>query len=404
MLSAIVAIDGPLGDVVMRSLESATHAWRAQRVSPERTDCAIASAAIVIVDETLAVERQRVLGDRSDGAILVIGRDVEKPFSVATLRAKALSLCSPPRDEGIVAVDAPLRRALRIIGIAAPRTSSVLVTGPTGVGKERLARRLHTESKRSGAFVAINCAALVDGLAESTLFGHARGAFTGALHDARGAFVEADRGTLFLDEVGELDARMQAKLLRVLEGGHVRPLGAPRDREVDVRIVAATNRDLTVEMEHGRFRSDLYFRLATFVVDVPPLSVRPADLQALVRRLCRAHDRGAAIRFTAQAHGLLCAYAWPGNVRELENVIERALSLATGGELDVEELLSIAPELGGPRAAADSGRVGVLARREREAIDDALATTAGRARAAEELGIHRSTLWRKMKRLREPSS
>lgn len=181
-----------------------------------------------------------------------------------------------------IAVDPPLLEALYTIEIAAPRSGGVLITGPTGVGKECLARRVHERSGRSGSFVALNCGALVEGLAESTLFGHARGAFTGAHHASPGAFVEAHRGTLFLDEIGELDLRIQAKLLRALEDGSVRALGASRPTHVDLRVVAATNRDLRQEITEKRFRMDLYFRIATFVINVPRLSERPGDLTALI--------------------------------------------------------------------------------------------------------------------------
>ena len=400
MLSALVAVDEPLGDVVARGLETALPRWQIERVSSAVLKQLQASADLVIVDEAHCIGGRPLLA-AGYTPVIVLGIDLQKPFSLRDLRAKALASARlPVDDDDLVVVDPPLRQALRIVESAAPRAASVLITGPTGVGKELLARRVHTRSGRRGPFVPINCAALGDGLAESTLFGHARGAFTGAAAALPGAFVEADGGTLFLDEVGELDLRLQAKLLRVLEDGAVRSLGAPRSRAIAVRVVAATNRDLMLEAASGHFRRDLYFRLATFTVQVPPLQQRPGDLAALVQRFVRRQERGSEVRLTPEALALLSNYAWPGNVRELRNVVERALALARGSELDSAELHAIAPELvGAPRAT------GSLETRERQAIDDALlASTGSLTRAAAELGIHRSTLWRKMRRLNQRTS
>lgn len=395
MLSALVAIEGPLGDAVVRSLETACPRWSTQRVLPESSAGKLTD--VVVVDEPLG-DAGASLSRRSGARLLVLGRDIEKPFSVVALRAKALALvdAAAPDDSAIVAVDLPLRRALRVVDAAARRRASVLVTGPTGVGKELIARRIHERSGRNGAFVPINCAAVSEGLAESTLFGHARGAFTGAAGSVPGAFVEADGGTLFLDEVGELDLRLQARLLRALEDGSVRPLGAARPRSVDVRVVAATNRDLKKETSAGTFRSDLYFRLAAFVVQVAPLRERPADLAALIQRFVREHERSNDVQLTPGALEVLRGYAWPGNVRELKNVVERVLSLSPSGPLDADELCALAPEL---ELASVPQPGGSIARREQQAIDDALREATGRrAQAAHELGIHRTTLWRKLKR------
>jgi transcriptional regulator with PAS, ATPase and Fis domain len=330
---------------------------------------------------------------------LVLGVDVEKPFAVSKLRAAALAAVGRGAEAGddFVVVDPPLRRAINAVDGAAARAGGVLITGPTGVGKERLARRVHERSGRAGAFVPINCGALVEGLAESTLFGHARGAFTGAVASAPGAFVEAHRGTLFLDEVGELDLRIQAKLLRALEDGTVRPLGASKPARVDIRIVAATNRDLRGEIAVGRFRADLYYRLATFVVEVPALSARPGDLGALLDHIVAKHDRGSVVSLAAPSRAALERYPWPGNARELKNVVERVFALAPAGVLSLEGLLRLAPELLEARADAKSG---ALARSEQQCIVAAIEGSAGsRQKAAADLGIHRSTLWRKMQRL-----
>ncbi|WP_394824824.1 sigma-54 interaction domain-containing protein [Pendulispora albinea] len=305
---------------------------------------------------------------------------------------------------GLVAVDPPLRNALRVVEQMAKRSSGVLITGPTGVGKELLAAQVHARSGRRGAFVAINCAAFSEGLAESALFGHVRGAFTGAVSNAQGAFVEAHRGTLFLDEMGELDPSVQAKLLRVLEEGSVRPVGASKSTPVDVRIVAATNRDLRQEISASRFRADLFFRIATFIIEVPALRERPGDLDALIQRFLAQHDRAPRVLLSTAARRALLNYAWPGNVRELRNVMERILALAPPGEISEATLLTLAPELSqvpvdAPPAEGASLRQ-ALARTERRLIRARLASGDGhRQRLADDLGVHRTTLWRKMKRL-----
>lgn len=296
-----------------------------------------------------------------------------------------------------IAVDPPLLEALHTIEIAAPRAGGVLITGPTGVGKECLARRVHEISGRPGLFVALNCGALVEGLAESTLFGHSRGAFTGAHETSPGAFVEAHRGTLFLDEIGELDLRIQAKLLRALEDGSVRALGASRPTHVDLRVVAATNRDLRQEIAEKRFRADLYFRIATFVINVPRLSERPGDLTALISCLIATHDRSTVVHLAPEARDTLESYAWPGNARELKNVIERIFALAPLGVLTLQGLQRLAPEVVAPRLLP---RPGTLAKTEEECILAAVEESASsRTKAAAALGIHRTTLWRKLQQL-----
>ena len=306
-------------------------------------------------------------------------------------------------SSGLVAVDPPLHRALRVVEQVAERRHGVLVTGPTGCGKELLATEVHRRSRRHGKFVPVNCAAFNEGLAESTLFGHVRGAFTGAIASAPGAFVEAHGGTLFLDEIGELHLSVQAKLLRALEEGSVRPIGAARPTAVDVRVVAATNRDLRKEVATGRFRADLYFRLATFVIEVPALRTRPGDLAALVACFHAQHDRAPRVMLSEKARQLFLRYAWPGNVRELRNVMERILSLAPPGYVDEAMVLELAPELGTTLVESVSLETTTLrqalAKSERRKIRAHLESgSTQRQKLADELGIHRSTLWRKMKR------
>jgi transcriptional regulator with PAS, ATPase and Fis domain len=389
VLSAVVAIGGPLGDAVVLTLQRASPPWRAH--AQGAASAANSSVDVVIVDDDLSASERRSVLVRFGAPLLVLGSDLGKPFTVSALRAKALSCVRPllTRD-GLVAVDRPLRNAIEILDVAAKRHAGVLITGPTGVGKERLAQRVHEQSGRRGAFVALNCAALHEGLVESALFGHAKGAFTGAVSAVPGALVESDGGTLFLDEVGELDLRIQAKLLRVLEDHCVRPLGKAGERRVDTRVVAATNRDLRDEAAHGRFRSDLFYRLATFIVQVPPLCERPRDLSALVELFIARHDRGRQVRLSAAAREALLAYDWPGNVRELGNVIERVFALALPGALSLDDLQHFAPEV----APAPP-----LGQRARECIGRVKSGQIKKVEAAAELGVHRTTVWRQMKRL-----
>jgi two-component system response regulator AtoC len=278
----------------------------------------------------------------------------------------------------------------------------VLLQGESGTGKEVLARAIHLQSpRRAEAFVAVNCGAIPEALLESELFGHAKGAFTGADRARRGLFVEADGGTLFLDEVGELPLPLQVKLLRVLQEEEVRPLGESKSRAVDVRVIAATARDLEEEVSAGRFREDLFYRLNVLRVAVPPLRERSQDVPLLVDHFL-AHFRGALGK---PVHGIaedalqrLVAYGWPGNVRELENVIERAIILATTDQLTLRELpTNVAhPE---PGADVGAGELSLrLARRaaEIEVIRRALRATRGnRTHAARLLGVsHRALLYK----------
>jgi two-component system response regulator AtoC len=220
--------------------------------------------------------------------------------------------------------------------------STVLITGESGTGKEVLARAIHAQSpRRQEAFVAVNCAAIPESLLESELFGHSKGAFTGADRARRGLFVEGDGGTLFLDEIGELPTSLQAKLLRVLQDEEVRPLGESKPRSVDVRVIAATARDLETEVAAGRFREDLFYRLDVVRLAVPPLRERPKDVPLLVDHFV-AHFRaalGRPVRSIADdALERLVAYSWPGNVRELENLIERAVILCDGERITLRDL------------------------------------------------------------------
>jgi Nif-specific regulatory protein len=305
--------------------------------------------------------------------------------------------------------DSPaLREALRLVERAQSSVATVLLTGETGTGKEVLARAIHAGSARArAAFVAVNCAAFPDTLLESELFGHVKGAFTGADRSREGLMAQADGGTLFLDEVGETSVALQAKLLRVLQEREIRPVGGTRARRIDVRLVAATNRELTGEIRAGRFRADLYWRLAVFPIRVPPLRERREDVLALARHFLarhgeREHKRGCHL--SREAEQLLLAHAWPGNVRELENEMLRALALSEPHETIPAERLS--ERLGQlfeplPNAVHEGEPLReTLARFETWCVRRALERNRGRrAETARTLGLTREGLYKKMKRL-----
>lgn len=244
-----------------------------------------------------------------------------------SLQEKTLDVPSGPGRLGAAVSEVPvMRRLFGVLERVAQSDSSVLLLGETGVGKEVLARAVHTASARQNhPFVVVDCGALAPSLIESELFGHVKGAFTGAVGARPGAFLEASQGTLFLDEIGELPLDLQPKLLRALDSGTVKPVGHDASRDVDVRIVAATHRDLEAEVSAGRFRQDLYFRLAVVPVKVPPLRERLSDLPLLIQHFAAQLNSGA-VDVSSEVLALFQGYAWPGNVRELRNVVERALA------------------------------------------------------------------------------
>jgi transcriptional regulator with GAF, ATPase, and Fis domain len=292
------------------------------------------------------------------------------------------------------------------LALVAPTDVAVLLLGETGTGKELLARALHQRSPRSGrAFVRVNCAAIPASLIESELFGHEKGAFTGALAARAGRFEAAHGGTLFLDEIGELGIDVQAKLLRVLQDGTFERVGSSRTMRPDVRIVAATNRDLGRAMAEGRFREDLYYRLNVFPIGLPPLRERREDIPLLVWSIINRRQRALG-RLIAdvpkRVMQALVAYDWPGNVRELENVIERALILSRGSTLRVEDLTGATPR----PAASDAPPAATLRRLddvERDHIRAVLERCGwrvnGEGNAAEVLGLHPNTMRFRMKKL-----
>jgi len=374
---------------------------------------------VLVMSDQLDAQRTRQLISAGADDVLLAprGGDTEQLRDELTRRLARINRARRPRrveatdapPPGVIAHSRAFRGALALARRAARSSATVLLAGETGSGKEVIARAVHALGQRaSGPFVAVNCAAFPDALLESELFGHLRGAFTGAEREKAGLFEEANGGTLFLDEIGETTGPLQAKLLRVLQEREIRPLGGTRVRRINARVVAASNRDLLHEAEAGRFRTDLYYRLAVFPIHVPPLRERAADVLALARHFLEVHSQREGLpgcQLSPSVEPLLLAHDWPGNVRELENEMLRALALADAGEAIGPEHLSaritsanrLEHQLLAERGATLRARV---ARFERILIREALARNAGkRTSTARELGITREGLHKKMKRL-----
>jgi formate hydrogenlyase transcriptional activator len=309
--------------------------------------------------------------------------------------------------EDIIGASAALRRILSLVSKVAPTDATVLLTGETGTGKEVVARAIHRQSRRcSRAFVAVNCAAIPRDLIASQLFGHERGAFTGACQRRLGRFELAEGGTILLDEVGELPAETQIALLRVLQEHEFERLGGTRSIQTNVRVIAATNRNLQAAIAAGAFRSDLFYRLSVFPIEIPPLRERRADIPVLVEYFIDrfARKAGRSIReISKESLDLLQSYPWPGNIRELQNVIERSVIVCESESFSVDESWlsrrSLATE-----AKSQSELFQKLAAQEREIIEAALSESGGRVAgpsgAAAKLGTHRSTLESKIASLK----
>ncbi|MBN1605007.1 MAG: sigma-54-dependent Fis family transcriptional regulator [Polyangiaceae bacterium] len=333
------------------------------------------------VTETLKATERRLFEHRR--ALVRVARDVTEPL-------------------GVIARSPKMRQLLDLSRRVAGVDSTVLITGESGTGKERIARLVHDESMRAtGPFMAVNCGAIAETLLESELFGHARGAFTGATRDRPGLFEEANSGTLLLDEVGEVSSGMQVKLLRVLQEREIRRVGENRSRRIDVRVVTATNRDLAHGVAAGTFRQDLYYRLKVVELYVPPLRERRDDILPLARVLLA----DAAMRMRRKILGLapraadqLLRYEWPGNVRELENAMERAVALAQGSRVELEDLPEEVRQAA-PAPVPTRGGVRPLDDIEKEYILAALEVNGwNQTHTAEQLQIGTATLYRKLKR------
>ncbi|MDX1567826.1 MAG: sigma-54 dependent transcriptional regulator [Longimicrobiales bacterium] len=305
---------------------------------------------------------------------------------------------------GLVGRSPPMKEVFAAIRQVAATETTVLVTGETGTGKELVARAVHEKSRRSGRpFLAVNCAGLAEGVLESELFGHVKGAFTGAIRDKEGLFAAAEGGTILLDEVGDVSLRLQQRLLRVLQEREVTPVGAVKPRSVDVRIVAATHRDLRAELEAGRFREDLFYRLNVFRISLPPLRERREDIPLLIEEaLRRLRDRSPGTvpeSISPLALRILRRHDWPGNVRELFAAVESAAVRAGGRRIEAQHLpAEIRGQGEGGVAEDERYRPPDSRAEERAAIVAALEEADGvRTRAARLLGMSRTTLWRRMK-------
>ena len=309
-------------------------------------------------------------------------------------------------DETCIMTSPAMRQVERLISKVAPTDSTVLITGPSGSGKGVVAKSIHRQSQRAGnTFIPVNCGAIPENLLESEFFGHTKGAFTGASKAKRGLFLEADQGTIFLDEIGELPLNLQVKLLHVIEDQQLRALGSEQDRKINVRIVAATNRDLQAMVQEGSFREDLYFRLNVFHIPLPPLEQRAEDIPALldffIRKEAMKTGVDPDIRLSDEARGKLTQYRWPGNVRELQNVVARSVILSENGVIELSDLPQNISEIkhahrppvmtgqGTLKQQLQSFEIAVIKNAIREAGGD-------RKLAAGRLGIGVSSLYRKL--------
>ena len=359
-------------------------------------------AVIVFRDITRRKENERRLREAmAEVAALKARLEMENAYLQEEVRAVG-------QHRGIIGASAATRRLLEQIALVGPTEASVLITGESGCGKELVAQAVHDESRRRDrALIRVNCAAVPAELFESEFFGHVKGAFTGALRDREGRFALADGGTLFLDEVGEIPLELQGTLLRVLQEGAFARVGDGAERRVDVRVIAATNRDLAAEARAGRFREDLYFRLNVFPIHCAPLRERAEDVAPLAEhfvRLSAARLGVAPPTLTRAGVAQLQAYGWPGNVRELQNVIERAAILARGGRLDFTPHLPASAPAAAPATVASAAILSEAERRRRDdaALDAALAAAGGRVSgpegAAALLGVKPSTLYSRLRR------
>ncbi|WP_439859060.1 sigma-54-dependent response regulator transcription factor FleR [Pseudomonas sp. MBLB4136] len=372
---------------------------------------------------------ERAVEAMRQGAADYLVKPFEPKALLALVERHALGRLSAQEQDGPVALEPASVQLLELASRVAQSDSTVLITGESGTGKEVLARYIHQQSPRAAQpFIAINCAAIPDNMLEATLFGHEKGAFTGAVASAPGKFELADKGTILLDEISEMPLALQAKLLRVLQEREVERVGARKPIALDIRVLATSNRDLAGEVAAGRFREDLYYRLSVFPLAWRPLRERPADIVPLAERLLAKHVKKmnhTPIRLSPQAQASLMSHAWPGNVRELDNAIQRALILQQGGLIQPQDLCLTAPigfaapakpqsqlvavpaslpaSVPTAEVPAESGDLGEdLRRREFQVIIDTLRSERGRRKeAAERLGISPRTLRYKLAQMRD---
>ncbi len=337
---------------------------------------------------------------KMDEVLIVLSRVVEEKRLRRELVSMREELAGRYSFDNIIGKSKPMQEVFDLIRRVAPTSATVLIRGKSGTGKELVARSLHFNSPRKDkSFVPVNCSAIPEDLLESELFGHVKGAFTGATTDKQGLFVEADGGTIFLDEISEMGPELQSKLLRVLQEREIRPVGGNQQMTVDVRVIAATNQNLEAQVKKGSFREDVYYRLNVIPILLPELCERPEDIPLLVSHFLKkyADEVGGIKKISKEALAVFLRHSWPGNVRELENMVERVSILCTGEEIRVDD---IPPELrtaeGGLLARAAQEEVS-LDELEKEYIQMVLERTGeNQTQTAEILGIDRRTLYRKL--------
>jgi two-component system response regulator FlrC len=392
------AVDMVLSDVQMPGMDGHELLRRVKAVRP----------GVPFILMTAYGQIERAVEAMKDGAADYLPKPFE-PDRLLAVVARHRPARGEARSSDPVAEDARMRAVLDMADRVATTEATVLLTGESGVGKEVVARYLHAHSaRRNGPFVAVNCAAIPENLVESTLFGHEKGSFTGAATAYTGKFEQAQSGTLLLDEVSEIPLNVQAKLLRVLQEKVVERLGARTATPLDVRVLAASNRDLSAWVREGRFREDLYYRLNVFPLEIPALRERRADILPLARHFLKAYA-GLVGRdgfsLSPAAGAALSAYDWPGNIRELGNVVQRAMILAAGSRIEPDNLLLPGRSTARPAAAAEpveEAKPAQIKDMEKTMILDTLYRLGGsRKRTAEELGISERTLRYKLQKYRE---
>ena len=394
--------DALVTDLRMSEMDGLTLMAQARLLAPDRpTLIMTAHGAIDSAIESIRQGAYHYLTKpfKLDELVIFLRRAIQD----ARLRREADALRTTLRErfgrETLVGHSAPMRALFETLERVAAADVPLLIGGETGTGKGLVTRIVHAESRRAGGpFVEVNCAALPEGLLESELFGHEKGAFTGAARSRRGLFAQADGGTLFLDEIGDIPPSIQVKLLHVLEEGMVRPVGSDRASRIDVRVVAATHRDLRQSVRAGAFREDLFYRLDVVSIQLPPLRQRREDIPFLAEHFMREqrtrHPQSPVQRFSPEAMKRLLDYNWPGNARELSHVVERALVLSRGSEIQTEDLPPALSQQAGSRPPILEGEILPIRTVQRRYAGWALAQCGGhRARAAEKLGVDVKTLY-----------